>query len=161
MPDSGRVERPWVSPLRPRLARARTERAGEALVSSSCWELQHSPRVAVLCNDNLPVPSAADEQRGKELIVGVATAATLWFITVAGLCSGGGQIALGVASALIGLAVISGLRTAEEEMVQSRNVALTIQWREGAADERTFFNTIAAVGLRAAELDSRIREWRS
>ena len=33
-----------------------------------------------------------------ELVLGVTTAATLWFVTVLGLCFGGGQIGLGLAA---------------------------------------------------------------
>src|SRR6202451_3250500 len=42
-------------------------------------------------------------------VVGVTTAATLWFVTVVGLCFGGGQIGLGVAGTALGMMVLSGL----------------------------------------------------
>jgi putative Mg2+ transporter-C (MgtC) family protein len=51
--------------------------------------------------------------RKNELIVGLTTAATLWFATVVGLCLGGGQLFLGSVSALIGFAVLWGLRALE------------------------------------------------
>src|SRR5271156_2299314 len=47
------------------------------------------------------------------LILGVTTAATLWFVTVIGLCFGGGQISLGIAGLLLGLIVVSGLHWIE------------------------------------------------
>ena len=50
--------------------------------------------------------------RRDSLVVGVTTAATLWFVTVVGLCFGGGQIGLGLvllAIALVVLAVVKQL----------------------------------------------------
>jgi len=41
--------------------------------------------------------------RRDTLVTGVTTAATMWFLTVIGLCFGGGQISLGTAAAAIGL----------------------------------------------------------
>jgi putative Mg2+ transporter-C (MgtC) family protein len=43
-------------------------------------------------------------------VVGVTTAATLWFVTVIGLCFGGGQIALGLGALALGILVLAGLR---------------------------------------------------
>ena len=40
--------------------------------------------------------------RKSEMVVGVTTAATLWFATVVGLCLGGGQLILGSVSTVIG-----------------------------------------------------------
>lgn len=54
--------------------------------------------------------------RRGDAILGVTTAATLWFMTVVGLCFGAGAIALGSASTLLGLAVIWGLKLADERM---------------------------------------------
>ena len=47
---------------------------------------------------------------GGGAILGVTTAATLWFVTVVGLCFGGGQIKLGIASFALGMLVLEGLR---------------------------------------------------
>src|ERR1700728_2417613 len=41
------------------------------------------------------------------LVLGVTTAATLWFVTVIGLCFGGGQIFLGLAGLALGMVVLS------------------------------------------------------
>jgi putative Mg2+ transporter-C (MgtC) family protein len=43
-------------------------------------------------------------------VLGVTTAATLWFVTVVGLCFGGGQIVLGSAAFVLGMLVLEGLR---------------------------------------------------
>src|SRR6185437_14159673 len=41
-----------------------------------------------------------------DLVIGVTTAATLWFVTVVGLCLGGGQIGLGLAGLVLGLIIL-------------------------------------------------------
>jgi putative Mg2+ transporter-C (MgtC) family protein len=45
-----------------------------------------------------------------ELAVGVTTAATIWFVTVMGLCFGGGQLGLGLAGFSLGFLVLTGLK---------------------------------------------------
>jgi putative Mg2+ transporter-C (MgtC) family protein len=54
------------------------------------------------------------------LVVGVTTAATLWFVTVIGLCFGGGQIGLGIASLALAMLVLSGLRWFEYHLKEDR-----------------------------------------
>lgn len=46
-----------------------------------------------------------------DLVHGVTTAATLWIVTVVGLCLGGGQIALGIALAALTLVYIAVAET--------------------------------------------------
>lgn len=61
--------------------------------------------------------------RHEGLVIGVTTAATLWFATVVGLCFGGGQIGLGIAAVVIGVLVLSGLRRVEQRIhVDQRGV---------------------------------------
>src|SRR5579862_9003064 len=48
-----------------------------------------------------------------ELAIGVTTAATIWFVTVMGLCFGGGQIGLGFAGFVLGFGVLIGLKRIE------------------------------------------------
>jgi putative Mg2+ transporter-C (MgtC) family protein len=54
-------------------------------------------------------------------VLGVTTAATLWFVTVIGLCFGGGQIKLGLAAFALGLIVLSGLRWFDYRMKQEQH----------------------------------------
>ena len=54
--------------------------------------------------------------RQNELIIGITTAATLWFATVIGLCLGGGQLILGSVSTGIGFIVLWGLRRFEKQI---------------------------------------------
>ena len=61
-----------------------------------------------------------------DTIVGVTTAATLWFVTVIGLCFGGGQIALGGAALAMGMIVLKGLKRLEHWLPQDQRAKLTL-----------------------------------
>jgi putative Mg2+ transporter-C (MgtC) family protein len=74
--------------------------------------------------------------RKDNLVLGVTTAATLWFVTVIGLCFGGGQIALGLAAVAIGFLVLTGLRGFERRMQQERMAELTMTITEGGPSEQ-------------------------
>src|ERR1700728_3816123 len=50
------------------------------------------------------IGAGAIVRRGS-LVEGVTTAATMWYVTVMGLCFGGGQIALGLAALALGIFV--------------------------------------------------------
>jgi putative Mg2+ transporter-C (MgtC) family protein len=60
-------------------------------------------------------------------VIGVTTAASMWFVTVIGLLFGGGQIWLGVAGSLIGVAVIEGLRAAEGRLARDHQATLSVR----------------------------------
>ncbi|HEY1944695.1 MAG TPA: MgtC/SapB family protein [Roseiarcus sp.] len=80
-------------------------------------------------------------------VLGLTTAATLWFVTVVGLCMGGGQITLGVVGAVIGVIVLRGLYGLEERVHQERASKLRIKWG------RDDFDMIAALtALDAADM---------
>jgi len=64
--------------------------------------------------------------RRENLVLGVTTAATLWFVTVVGLCFGGGQIMLGVIVSVAGLLVLSGLRRFERAIKRDRQATLSL-----------------------------------
>jgi putative Mg2+ transporter-C (MgtC) family protein len=74
--------------------------------------------------------------RRGDLVVGVTTAATLWLVTVIGLCFGGGQITLGVAATAVGLFALWGLKWFEHRMRRERRARLEIQLDpQGPTDE--------------------------
>lgn len=64
--------------------------------------------------------------RKGSIVRGVTTAATLWFVTVMGLCFGGGQIGLGLGALLLGLIVLIGLKHLERHLRQVRQATLTV-----------------------------------
>ena len=59
-------------------------------------------------------------------VLGVTTAATLWFVTVVGLCFGGGQITLGIAAFALGILVLEGLRWFDYRVKQEQHGTLTL-----------------------------------
>jgi putative Mg2+ transporter-C (MgtC) family protein len=73
--------------------------------------------------------------RRDNLVLGVTTAATLWFVTVIGLCFGGGQIALGLGGLGAGVVVVSGLRFFEGHMKQERRGTLMVVVKQGGPGE--------------------------
>jgi putative Mg2+ transporter-C (MgtC) family protein len=64
--------------------------------------------------------------RRGQLVMGLTTAATLWFATVVGLCLGGGQLILGSTSTVLGFAVLWGLRWMESRIELYQSGALKI-----------------------------------
>src|SRR5579885_3252917 len=56
--------------------------------------------------------------RRGSMVMGVTTAATLWYVTVMGLCFGGGQLALGLAMLVLGIIVLWTLKWFEERLKQ-------------------------------------------
>ena len=74
--------------------------------------------------------------RRDNIISGVTTAATLWYVTVIGLCLGGGQIALGVAATALGLAALWGLERFELRLRREHSATLSLVLEGGAADRR-------------------------
>jgi putative Mg2+ transporter-C (MgtC) family protein len=64
--------------------------------------------------------------RRGELAEGVTTAATIWFITVMGLCFGGGQLGLGFAGFALGFGVLTGLKKFEIQMPRHHSGMLSV-----------------------------------
>ena len=64
--------------------------------------------------------------RRQDLVLGVTTAATLWFASVVGLCFGAGQLVLGVAGVVLGFTTLSGLRWVEGLLPQDHRASLTV-----------------------------------
>jgi putative Mg2+ transporter-C (MgtC) family protein len=64
--------------------------------------------------------------RKGNLIAGVTTAATLWLVTVIGLCFGGGQIALGCLGTAFGFAALTALKWIDERIPREHRGQLEI-----------------------------------
>jgi len=90
--------------------------------------------------------------RKNELVLGITTAATLWFATVVGLCMGGGQVILGSVSTAIGYGVLWGLRHFERRVEQYQLAELTVVLK----DDRT---TPGEVGDQLKVSDFRIKSF--
>jgi putative Mg2+ transporter-C (MgtC) family protein len=83
----------------------------------------------------------------ENLVVGVTTAATLWFVTVMGLCFGGGQLALGSIAFLLGMIVLWFLKSVELRLPSVRRGALRISIDREGPSESEVKRIILADGL--------------
>jgi putative Mg2+ transporter-C (MgtC) family protein len=86
--------------------------------------------------------------RKENLVTGVTTAATLWFVTVMGLCLGGGQLVLGTVALILGLAVLWGLKTIEMHWYQDRLGTLTVICNEKGPGELEISRHVGRDGAR-------------
>ncbi|MBY5840675.1 MgtC/SapB family protein [Rhizobium leguminosarum] len=66
-----------------------------------------------------------------DMLTGVTTAATLWFMTVVGLCFGGGQILTGIAATAVGFTVLSPLKRLDTWLRCEQKAALVVRASNG------------------------------
>jgi putative Mg2+ transporter-C (MgtC) family protein len=90
--------------------------------------------------------------RKDNLVLGVTTAATLWFVTVLGLCFGGGQLVLGLVALGLGLVVLGLLKPIEHWWRQDRQASLTIVVGNKGPSEIDITQAVLAAGFRIASL---------
>jgi putative Mg2+ transporter-C (MgtC) family protein len=86
--------------------------------------------------------------RRDNLVLGVTTAATLWFVTVVGLCFGGGQIGLGMAAFVVGMLVLSGLRWFDHRMKQEQHGVLDLTTGSAAPTDDEIQAAIRKAGFK-------------
>ncbi|QNB17578.1 MgtC/SapB family protein [Paraburkholderia tropica] len=60
------------------------------------------------------------------LVQGVTTAATMWYVTVIGLCAGGGQYLLAIAGIVLGLVVLQALQLLEHRLPRGRRAHVAL-----------------------------------
>ncbi|HWB32839.1 MAG TPA: MgtC/SapB family protein [Acidobacteriaceae bacterium] len=89
-----------------------------------------------------------------DLVLGVTTAATMWFATVVGLCLGGGQLVLGSVSAVIGFAILWLLRWIESLVLGRRTAELSITAADGALDPDTLLAHLPPPHFRVTSLST-------
>ncbi|HVX15841.1 MAG TPA: MgtC/SapB family protein [Pirellulales bacterium] len=85
--------------------------------------------------------------RRGDLVTGVTTAATLWYVTVMGLCFGGGQLGLGLAMLGLGLFVLWALKRFERWLKHDHHVRLRVVTQADSLDEDELRRLLAADGL--------------
>lgn len=95
------------------------------------------------------IGAGAIVRRG-DLVQGVTTAATLWYVTVMGLCFGGGQIPLGLAALALGLFVLWCLKWAERYMGRLRRATLVLAFDTASPVEQQAGTALAAAGFAIA-----------
>jgi putative Mg2+ transporter-C (MgtC) family protein len=90
--------------------------------------------------------------RRENLVLGVTTAATLWFVTVMGLCFGGGQIGLGIAACALGLFVLWVLKLVEAQIRHDRQALLCVVAGDQSILEAELRKVVASAGFRIASV---------
>jgi putative Mg2+ transporter-C (MgtC) family protein len=85
--------------------------------------------------------------RRGNIVVGITTAATLWFVTVVGLCFGGGQMLLGWAATALGCAVLWGLKWLENILAVHQYARLTISVDGSGPGEDEIRRRVTAEGI--------------
>ena len=85
--------------------------------------------------------------RRDNIVVGITTAATLWLVTVIGLCLGGGQIVLGLAATAIGLVALWASRWVEGGLLQEHRGRLVLELRRDGPSEAEIRQRLLAAGM--------------
>jgi putative Mg2+ transporter-C (MgtC) family protein len=85
--------------------------------------------------------------RRDNIVVGVTTAATLWYVTIIGLCLGGGQIELGVAATVIALVALWLLNWIELHLRRECRATLCIELEGLRPSESQVRRMLEAAGL--------------
>jgi putative Mg2+ transporter-C (MgtC) family protein len=87
-------------------------------------------------------------------VLGVTTAATLWFVTVMGLCFGGGQIKLGIAAFALGIMVLEGLRWVDYRMKQEQHGILHLTTERDQPKQEAIRDAVRQAGYKIIGLSS-------
>jgi len=86
--------------------------------------------------------------RRDNFVTGVTTAATIWFVTMIGLCFGGGQIALGLVGSAIGILTLTALKVVEERTKQNHQGKLSLMMDEPGLAEDELRARLAQGGVK-------------
>jgi putative Mg2+ transporter-C (MgtC) family protein len=84
-----------------------------------------------------------------ELVTGVTTAATLWVVTVIGLCLGGGQIGLGTAATVLSVVTFWILKWFDRRIPREQRAMLVVEAGRDPASVADVVNLIAPLGYTA------------
>jgi putative Mg2+ transporter-C (MgtC) family protein len=87
--------------------------------------------------------------RRGDLVTGVTTAATLWVMTVIGLCFGGGQIELGIAATILTTFTLWVLKWADERIPRDHSAIVVIAGKVGSSIAVELPAAIATLGYKA------------
>jgi putative Mg2+ transporter-C (MgtC) family protein len=82
-----------------------------------------------------------------ETVHGLTTAATLWFVTVMGLCFGGGQLGTGLTSFAMGLSALWGLKKIEKEMPREQRGTLQLGVASDGPSHRELEGRLRSAGF--------------
>lgn len=84
-----------------------------------------------------------------DLVTGVTTAATLWVVTVIGLCFGGGQLVLGIVATVLSVVTLWALKLIDIRIPRQHRATLVVKTREIEQTRSRVIELAAASGYRA------------
>jgi putative Mg2+ transporter-C (MgtC) family protein len=87
--------------------------------------------------------------RRGSLLTGVTTAATLWTVTVIGLCFGAGEIALGIITTVLSALILWALKWVDLHMPREQTAILSVTTEGGERPLQDLRDTITAAGVTA------------
>ena len=109
--------------------------AGKTTSSFSVLDLERLP-LGILSGIGF-IGAGVIVKRDNNLVTGVTTAATIWFVSVLGLLFGGGQLRLGCAATALAMFILWGLKHAEDFIPrqQQGNLCLTLDASSPSEEE--------------------------
>lgn len=90
---------------------------------------------------------AATVFKHHDVVRGVTTAATLWFVSVMGLCFGGGQLFLGGVAYGLCVVVVGGISHVERRLPHEHHAVLRLALSAGGPSDDVLRDRLAAAGL--------------
>jgi putative Mg2+ transporter-C (MgtC) family protein len=81
-----------------------------------------------------------------DLVLGVTTAATMWFATVMGLCFGGGQKGLGIAAFALAMLVLTVMKWLEKQLPRQQNATVSVTFAAERVRESELREALVAEG---------------
>jgi len=101
--------------------------------------------------------------RRRDIVTGVTTAATLWFVTVVGLCFGAGQIVLGAVATAVGALVLWGFKWFDVRIQAEFRAQLAVTLADTGPGEDTIRRQIVdgalAITATAVEIEAQRRRY--
>lgn len=96
--------------------------------------------------------------RRRDIVIGVTTAATLWYVTVVGLCFGGGQLLLGWIATAIGCFVLWGLKWLEHFLPGESYAKMIITIHAAGPSESELRDCLSNNGMEIIKMGIRATE---
>lgn len=109
--------------------------AGKTMSSFSVLDLERLP-LGILSGIGF-IGAGVIVKRDNNIVTGVTTAATIWFVSVMGLLFGGGQLRLGCVAAVLAMLILWGLKHAESFMprIQQGNLCMALDAESPGEEE--------------------------
>jgi putative Mg2+ transporter-C (MgtC) family protein len=119
--------------------------AGKTNASFSVLDLERLP-LGILSGIGF-IGAGVIVKRDNNIVSGVTTAATIWFVSVLGLLFGGGQLRLGCAGAALAIVILWGLKHAENRLPRQRQGELSLAIGPHGPSEEEIRNHIGKAGF--------------